>query len=154
MKQYEDKLNSYLVELFNDVLKAEELALGKTYKNISLKEFHVIEAVCMQIERDGDNTTAAIAAALKITVGSLTVAVNTLEKKGYLERRKVDKDKRVVRIYPTASGEEVNEFHKTFHKQMVKGIIGVMEEEELEVFLKVLENVRVFFRDQYVATRK
>lgn len=149
MEQYKDRLNRSLVELFNDVLKAEELALGNEYDNLSLKEFHVIEAVCIQLEKDGDNTTAAIAAALRITAGTLTVAVNTLEKKGYLVRRKIDKDKRVVRIYPTEKGSQVNAFHKEFHMKMVNGILEAVKEEELPVLLRALEAARGFFHNQY-----
>ncbi len=154
MAQYQDKLNRYLVELFNDVLKAEELSLIKEYGNLSLKEFHVIEAVCLANDNNGDNSTASIAEALKITAGSLTVAVNTLEKKGYLVRKKIDKDKRIVRIYPTELGLEVNRYHEKFHYEMVGSILSIINEDEADILLKALEDIRTFFNNKYIQNKE
>ena len=49
-----------------------------------------------------------IAAALHITVGSLTTSMNGLVKKGYTERERSGKDRRVVYIRKTnISGENI-----------------------------------------------
>ena len=41
-------------------------------------------------------TTTEVANTLNVTVGTLTVAVNALVKKGYVERLKDTKDRRIV----------------------------------------------------------
>ena len=57
--------------------------------------------MCRAVDQGGDNRSTAIAAALGITAGTLTSAVNLLEKKGYLLRRRDERDKRVVHLLPT-----------------------------------------------------
>ena len=64
----------------------------------------MIDAVCRAVDQGGDNRSTAIAAALGITAGTLTSAVNLLEKKGYLLRRRDERDKRVVHLLPTERG--------------------------------------------------
>jgi DNA-binding MarR family transcriptional regulator len=150
MDQYQNILNRFLVDMFNEILKAEELTLSKKYKNLSIKEFHVIEVVCAANESGNDNSTATIAENLRITPGSLTVAVNTLEKKGYLVRQKIDKDKRIVRIFPTELGLEVNQYHSNFHTEMVQNVLSTISEDEAVILLKTLGNISVFFRNKYM----
>lgn len=150
MEQHQGILNRFLVDMFNEILKAEELSLSKEYENLSLKEFHVIEAVCLANEKGKDNSTATIADMLRITPGSLTVAVNTLERKQYVYRQKIDKDKRVVRIFPTDVGLEVNRYHANFHSEMVGDILSAINEEEAIILLKTLGNISTFFRTKYI----
>lgn len=154
MDQYQNILNRFLVDMFNEILKAEELALSKKYKNLSIKEFHVIEVVCAANESGKDNSTATIAENLRITPGSLTVAVNTLEKKGYLNRKKIDKDKRIVRIFPTELGIEVNRYHSNFHTEMVQDVLSTISEDEAIILLKTLGNISVFFRNKYIQNKE
>ena len=89
-------LNQFLVEVFGQILKAEAACLAG--KDLSLRELHLIDAVCRAVDQGGDNRSTAIAAALGITAGTLTSAVNLLEKKGYLLRRRDERDKRVVHL--------------------------------------------------------
>lgn len=154
MDQYQNILNRFLVDMFNEILKAEELTLSKKYKNLSIKEFHVIEVVCAANESGKDNSTATIAENLRITPGSLTVAVNTLEKKGYLVRKKIDKDKRIVRIFPTELGLEVNRYHSNFHTEMVQNVLSTISEDEAIILLKTLGNISVFFRSKYIQNKE
>lgn len=154
MDQYQNILNRFLVDMFNEILKAEELTLSKKYKNLSLKEFHVIEAVCIANENGKDNSTATIAENLRITAGSLTVAVNTLENKNYLYRSKIDKDKRIVRLFPTELGLEVNNYHSNFHTEMVDNVLSILSEEEAVILLKTLGNISVFFRNKYIQNKE
>ncbi len=96
MERHFDDLNGFLVGLFNDILKIEENALrAGEYREISVRDMHIIEAVCAA-GGENDNRTTAVARDLGVTTGTLTVAVNSLVKKGYIERRQDPKDRRVV----------------------------------------------------------
>ena len=87
MERHFDDLNGFLVGLFNDILKIEENALrAGEYQEISVRDMHIIEAVCAA-GGENDNRTTAVARDLGVTTGTLTVAVNSLVKKGYIERR-------------------------------------------------------------------
>lgn len=46
MDQHREELNRFLVEVFHDILKTEELALSSERKELSLRELHLIEEVC------------------------------------------------------------------------------------------------------------
>ena len=61
----------------------------------------MIDAVCRAADHGTDNRATAIAAVQGVTAGTLTTAVNLLERKGYVERQRDEKDRRAVRILPT-----------------------------------------------------
>src|SRR5450756_350041 len=113
------QLNRFFVKTFNSILLWEDRALAESgVKNLSVKEMHVIETV-IRMEPDAANTMSQIADQLSITVGALTTAVNTLVQKNYLRRQSDLTDRRLVFVYATESGLEVNLLHDQFHKQML-----------------------------------
>ena len=73
------QLNQFLVEVFHDVMRLEEQALATgPFKNLSVSEMHVIEAVC-DGQQSKANSMAALAARLRVSAGTLTISVKTLE---------------------------------------------------------------------------
>lgn len=150
MENKEMLLNYFLVEVFNDVLKTEELciALGG-FCNLSLKELHVIESVCREEDNRRDNSAASIAKSLRVTPGTLTIAVSLLENKGYLVRKRDDKDKRIVRIFPTELGRRADAYHATFHNEMVEDVLHALTDEEATIFIRALSRVSAFFSAKY-----
>ena len=137
-------LNQFLVEVFGQILKAEAACLAG--KDLSLRELHLIDAVCRAVDQGGDNRSTAIAAALGITAGTLTSAVNLLEKKGYLLRRRDERDKRVVHLLPTERGRAADARHRDFHRQMVAHVLDGLTDEEAECTLRALGRVAEVFR--------
>lgn len=139
-----EKINAFLVDAFNTILRVEERALdsNRAHSNLSVREYHVIEAVIAC----GENATmSAISKRLSITVGSLTTAVKTLEKKGYLAREKRDGDKRMVYVIPTELGLQANDYHAGFHRLMVDAVMEKMPEAELDTLVSALGMVAGFF---------
>ena len=105
----EDVLNSLLVDLFNDILKIEGSVLkAGEFSDLSVTEMHIIEAIGC----DREMTMTEVARDLEITVGTLTTAINRLIKKEYVERRRIEEDRRVVLIKLTGKGEEAFKSHK------------------------------------------
>lgn len=138
-------LNDFLVDTFNEILRLEQTALENYSDNrLTISEIHVIEAVFKAIDL-GDNTASAIAKLLKITLGSLTVAVQTLEKKGYLYRQRTSEDRRVVQIFPTPLARYVNLIHNRFHIEMVDNVMSELTSEEQRVLVLSLEKLKSFF---------
>ena len=93
--------------------------------------------------------SAAIAAERQITAGTLTTAVSALERKGYLERRRSRRDKRVVRIYPTEKGREAQRRHAAFHRELVEEVLAVLSKDEARVFTRALDRLAGFFRRKH-----
>ncbi|MHB1315425.1 MAG: MarR family winged helix-turn-helix transcriptional regulator [Christensenellales bacterium] len=140
-------LNRFLVEIFNEILKIEEQSITDSrFIDLSVREMHVIEAVCLAEAKGNSSKAADIAEDLNVTAGTLTTAVSLLEKKGYLVRQKDKQDRRVVRIHSTEKGKAVDIVHKEFHKQMVNNILCALNEEEQLVFIRALSSISVFFR--------
>ena len=100
MTQHEAQLNGFLVNVFNDILRLEEASIRKgPCKNLSVSEMHVLEAVeKSSVDASGAAGMAEVAAHLSITSGTLSVAVKTLEQKGYLVRSRGSRDKRRVTV--------------------------------------------------------
>lgn len=147
-------MNQFLVEIFHEVLRREDAAIASGgFQNLSAREVHVIEAVCEAETRgEGENSSAEIARRLGITAGTLSAAVKVLERKGYLTRRRDERDKRIVRLAATESGWVANRFHEDFHRKMVQAVLDVLSQEEAEVFARALEAISDFFREEKNST--
>ena len=82
MNSYET-VNNILVRLFKDILDIEERALiTSEYKDISVNDMHIMEAIGIQESKN----MSTVAKTMSVTVGTLTIAINHLVKKGYVER--------------------------------------------------------------------
>ncbi len=142
----EEILNRLLVQLFNDILHIEEKAMKNTeFTDLSITEIHTIEA----IGTEGNRTMGEIAHDLRITVGTLTTAINRLIKKGYVERKRIEEDRRVVLVSLTESGKAVFLTHSVFHKEMIDEILESFQGEDLEVLNKILRKAIRFFERKY-----
>ncbi|MGT2712458.1 fatty acid biosynthesis transcriptional regulator FabT [Streptococcus oriscaviae] len=129
------KINEYLTAIFNNVLVIEEMSLrGSRFKDVSIKEMHTIDVI-------GDKkgaTPSDIARALMVTLGTVTTSLNNLERKGYIERVRSTKDRRVVHLYLTKKGRLIYRLHQRFHNEMVRQITDGMDETEYQVMKKGL----------------
>lgn len=143
MDKIKQDINTFLVDAFNSLLQIEEDFLSKgPFKNITVKEMHLIDTVVNLGEK---NIAKHIARGLNITQSSLTTAVSTLEKKGMLFRKSDEKDKRIVKIYPTELAMQVYEHHRSFHKELVDVVTNDLSVPELDAFVSGLNKVRRFF---------
>lgn len=135
------EINDFLVTVFNDILTIEESELQKSkFNDLSIKEFHTIEAIGLHDEK----TSSEVAKSLSITVGTLTVAINNLEKKGYVERIRDASDRRVVKLKLTNKGRLVYRVHQHFHKQMVMAVMQGLDGHEQDVLIEALKNLHAF----------
>ena len=139
-------LNELLVELFKDILEIEQKALQEgRFNDLSITEIHTIEAIGMYKPR----TMSEVANQLDITVGTLTTAINNLVKKEYVERKRIEEDRRVVLIQLTKKGKLAHRVHEQFHLDMIKATIEGLTDHEEDVLISSLEKLNVFFKDKY-----
>ena len=116
-------LNNLLVKLFNDILDVEEKALiTDEFKDISVIDMHIIEAVGTEEPR----TMTAISKTLGVTMGTLTIGMNALVKKG-------------------PKGVSAYKHHAAFHKDMIDSVMDSLNEEEAAVLTKSLNKLEDFF---------
>ncbi len=136
-------INEVLVKLFNEIMDIEEKAIiTDEFKDISNKDMHIIEA----IGKEDPKSMSTVAKDLSVTVGTLTIAVNNLVKKGYVNRMRSEIDRRVVLICLSEKGVRAYEHHERFHNEMVKATLEGLDEEQIEVLVQALGNLRAFFK--------
>ena len=139
----EETLNDLLVKLFKDILEIEAKSLiTEEFKDISYNDMHIIEAIGLGT----GNNMSTIAKKLGITVGSLTTSMNSLVNKKYAVRHRSEEDRRIVNIQLTEKGEKAYHHHANFHKKMVEAVVETLDEEEIPVLTKALDNLYQFFK--------
>ena len=136
-------LNEVLVRLFRNINVIEERAICTgDYKDVTANDMHVIEAIDMEEARN----MSSVARSLGVTTGTLTIAVNSLVKKGYVERARREEDRRVVLVSLSEKGKRAYLHHRQFHEQMIEAIVEELSEEEQAVLEKALVKLDRFFR--------
>ncbi len=135
-------LNELLVNLFNHVLDTEAKAvITEDFKDITNNDMHIIEAIGIHEPRN----VSQIARNLAVTVGTLTVNMNSLERKGYIARERSAEDKRVVLVTLTEKGRKAFFHHRDFHKAMIRSAIKGLNEEEMNALINCLTKLNAFF---------
>ncbi len=138
-------LDELLVNLFNNVMDIEaEAVITEEFKDISNNDMHIIEAIGNEEPR----RMSVIAKSLNITMGTLTTNMNSLEDKGYITRARSNRDKRVVLVSLTEKGKKAFFHHRDFHKRMIRSIVKDLEEDEMKVLIRCLQNLTKFFGEQ------
>lgn len=148
MDAFSKELNKILVDTFRSILKVEELVIkssGRT--DLSISEMHLIESVG---KSSHGKTISDIAEDLNITLPSVTIAINKLVRKGYVEKLKSDSDGRIVYVRLTKLGLEMDATHRYFHNNMVRQISKDMPDEEKEALLKGMVKLNDFFKNKLI----
>jgi len=140
------EINKLLVEIYEDVIHIEEYAIKTgVFKDLSITEIHTLEAVGLY----GSKTMSEVASELNITMGTLTTAIDKLIKKGYVERKRSDVDRRIVNVSLTKKGKLAYRVHEKFHLDMVKAIMNDFTSQEEEVLLCALRKLNNHLKDIY-----
>lgn len=135
--------NEILVNLFNDIMNIEQKAIiTEEFKDLTNNDMHVIEAIGIGTPKN----MSSIAKELSVTVGTLTISMNSLVKKGYVARERGSEDRRVVYISLSEKGRAAYEHHADFHKKMIDATINRLDEEETKVLIKALSNLSGYFK--------
>lgn len=137
-------LNEVLVNLFRDVMDIEQKAIiTEEFQDITNNDMHIIEAIGMNEPKN----MSTIAREISVTVGTLTIAMNSLVKKGYVLRERGKEDRRVVYISLTERGRTAYVHHARFHKAMIDSISDELTSEEMELLIKTLTKLDKWFRN-------
>src|SRR5699024_5271383 len=137
-------LNEVLVNLFRDVMEIEQRALESSeFQDLTNNDMHVIEAIGIQEPKN----MSTIARTLSVTVGTRTIAMNSLVKKGYVIRQRGQTDRRVVYISLSEKGKAAYQHHARFHQEMIQSIVEQLTEDELAALTKALTCLDHWFRE-------
>ena len=135
-------LNEVLVRIFRNINMVEEQALRtEEYKDVTINDIHVIEAIGMEEQKN----MTTVAKSLHVTTGTLTISINSLVKKNYVERVRSEEDRRVVLVSLTEKGKKAFLHHRQFHDKLVNEIVEQLSDEEKHVLEKALNSINQFF---------
>ena len=147
MKPFEEQLNEVIVDTYRSILRVEENILKRSDQtDLSISEIHMLEAVGKG--KDRRRTISELAEVLNITLPSVTVAINKLMKKGYVEKVRGEEDGRIVYVSLTRQGRRIDSAHRYFHESMVRSIIRDMTESEMQALYKGVMKLYTFLKEQ------
>ncbi len=144
MDAFSMQLNDLLVDTFRVILKIEESSVKNLGCNLSIGEMHLIETIG-KLQATG-STIRDIAREQMIAGSSVTVAINKLEKKGFVERQRSSADARSVNVTLTRLGEKMSSVHRYFHARMVSAVSDDFTGAEKEVLLAGIVKLNNYFR--------
>ncbi len=78
-------------------------------------------------------------------MGTLTISMNSLVKKGYVMRERSEEDRRVVFIRLTEKGKRAYYHHEAFHREMIEAVVKGLAEDEKEILVTSLTQLKDFF---------
>ena len=90
---------------------------------------------------------SSVAREISVTVGTLTIAMNNLVKKGYVQRVRSQEDRRVVLVSLSEKGEKAYFHHKSFHQKMVLAVLKDLNVQETEALTAALEKLQKFIKN-------
>lgn len=136
-----EKINSDLVDVFNNVMWIEEASLKHSYfSDITLKDMHTIDAISMYDEK----SASQVARMIHLTPSAMTTAIDKLVQKGYVERRRSRTDRRVVKLGLTHKGRVVYRAHQGFHRDMAHNFMAGMTTEEASAVQRAIHNLKSY----------
>jgi Transcriptional regulators len=132
-------INLILKDTLNSMAKVEEISIKQAQNvNLSTSEIHTLEAIGIGKRR----SMSEVAGKLKVTISTLTIAVNRLVFKGFVERYRSMSDKRVVMIKLTNKGAKLVHAHNEFHRRMINKTVEGLDEREVEVLTLAILKLR------------
>ena len=138
-------LNELLKEVFNQILTIQGEVLRKQGVTISMNEVHILEA----IQEEEKPFIGNIAKKLRVTIGTLSVAVTVLEKKGYIKKVEDESDKRRIYLKLTKKSIPVMIAHENFHKEMVEHAISDLSVNQNTILIESLKEISNYFKNKY-----
>ncbi len=143
----EETLNELLVRLFKDLMEIESKCLiTEEFQDISNNDMHIIEAIGV----DEPKMMSEVAKLMSVTTGTLTKAIDALNEKGYVERKRNSKDRRVVWLTLTDKGRRAFYHHEQFHRQMIEHIKSGLSDQETTVLIYALAKLADYFKKIYM----
>ncbi len=140
--QIETVLNHVLKDLFYKILRLQEKSVSlSSNRTLSRTEMHVLEIV----QETPNVTLTQIAEEFGTTKATTSVTVSRLVKKKYLEKTKLEKDKRKSVLSLTEQGIFFYQKHKQFHDNMVRSVLHDFRIGEYPEIVKSLQALLAFF---------
>lgn len=128
-------LSKIIVEFYERMSSWEDSVVRDS--GLTTSQAHTIEI----LGHAGPIKMKDLAQKIGVTTGTLTVAVDRLEKKQLLVRQPCKTDRRAFLIELTESGQAYFKQHHNFHIKMTQEIVADLTEKEQQAFGSILEKI-------------
>ena len=145
MASFEEELNTLLVRAYRSMELIEEQQLSHTGRiPLTIAEIHLLEAVGSPRRHPEGKTISEISEYLGVSLPSVTLAINKLLQKGFVEKQRSERDGRMVHVRLTHAGEKANRLHMLFHHRMATAISLDLTQEEKDTMLRGIGKLNRF----------
>lgn len=93
------------------------------------------------IDEQADRTVKELAGLLTMTSGAITQTVETLVRRGLVQRQRDNRDRRYTRLSLTAAGQDVVGKYYARRSRMLRAITDELSEQELRVMLRIADKL-------------
>ncbi|MBQ3273914.1 MAG: MarR family transcriptional regulator [Christensenellaceae bacterium] len=143
MDDYANELNSAMINVYDLISRLEEQMVSDlSNMKLNIRELHMIEYIA---DSENGRTLSEIAHQTGITPPSVTIAIQKLQKRGFVEKVKRSTDGRQVHVILTRMGQKINAAHRYYHLKMMRKVAGTLSSEEKDTLLSGLGKLAVFF---------
>lgn len=129
------KLSELIVEFYERLSSWEESVVKDS--GLTTAQMHTIEIV----GHAESIKMKDLAEKTGVTTGTLTVSVDKLEKKGLLQRKPHERDRRSYMIVLTKEGEKYFREHNLFHIKMTEDLVSGLSEKEQDNFTQIMKKI-------------
>ncbi len=145
MENTANTLNRLISGAFNDITRVEQNSIRESgFDDVSVNEAHTVDAIGLYVPK----TMSAVAQKLEITMGTLTVSINHLVKKGYVSKKRSETDKRAYMLSLTEKGKALFRAHQKFHFELVRSLIVDLSDYEADMFIEALSSLNQYLSDK------
>lgn len=146
MRKLGGPFSQLYVDLFGLVMRVEELSIKyHTGGRLTLGEMRTLEGIGLGQRRN----MGELAGIMNVTVGTMTVAIDRLVKKGFVRRSRSEADRRVVWISLTREGSTMLRNHLRIHHRMVAEALEGLTEAQLEALDQAGNQIVAHFALEY-----
>jgi len=136
LSEFVDKLSEMMPAIMREFLKQES---DKFYNvKITIPQLVVLE----MLTRDGESRMTDLARSMNVTTAAMTGIVDRLVRDGYVMRTNDAKDRRVIKIKPTAKGARVTRSAIEHKKTIFRRMFGAISQDDREEYLRILTIIR------------
>ncbi len=119
-----------IAALTRNIFSVEEnVKTAFTFSDLSITQMNYLETIA-KLENP---SVSELAVALHLTKSTVSINLEKLIEKEYIQKVQSDKDKRVTYLYLTPKGEQVNQLHDEVHKQIAQSFTDKLTRTELDI---------------------
>ncbi len=147
MDAFEKQLSRVFLNSYHALSKLERtLAMAGRGSRLSAAELYLLEAVSA-VAAEADAAGACVSELseyMELSLPTVTAAVNKLQAKGYVNKKKVAKDARMVLVCLTRAGRRAERARQYFHRRLVRAVTSGLSQDEKRVLLKCVGKLELF----------